>query len=69
MQGGWADVLIGLDALAVVLPRADHQRFTNELRAKLPYGRGYTHEKVWIAYQEVYADFPDFLQAVEKYFR
>ncbi|MBI1928689.1 hypothetical protein HYR99_31150 [Candidatus Poribacteria bacterium] len=57
------------DAPAVVLSRVEHQAITNALRQALPYGRIYAKGQVWQVYQRVYANYPEFLKAIERFFR
>jgi len=57
---------------AVILSQADHTRFNQLLRTKLPYATEYTkkdQQRVWAVYKEVYKDHPEWLRAVESYFR
>lgn len=53
---------------AVILDKATHNQITAELRRELPYGGPpHSKEKVREAYRKVYKDFPDWLNAVERY--
>ena len=62
----------GLDASeapAVVLSREEHAAVTSLLRQELSYGRVYSPDEVWSAYQRVYAGAPEWLDAVSAYFK
>jgi len=52
-----------------VLTKEQHKTITAALRDRLPYGSGYTKQEVWNAYQKVYEDYPDYLKAIEGYFK
>ena len=56
-------------APAVILPKDVHNGITSELRQRLPYGIKHKRPEVWSAYQKVYRDYPDWLAAIERYFR
>jgi hypothetical protein len=52
---------------AVVVTRAEHQEFTNAWRQAIPYGSGTrnaTPAQVEGAAQQIYADYPEILQAL-----
>jgi RHS repeat-associated protein len=57
-----------MDAPAVVLSQAEHQAITANLRTKLPYGVDYSREEVWSKLQEAYAHYPEWLDAIKRYF-
>ncbi len=62
----------GLDALespSVLLSREEHTAVTSMLRNELPYGQVHSPESVWRAYQNVYSEAPEWLGAIEPYFR
>ena len=51
--------------ITVAVTRAEHQIFTNAMRAHIPFGTmGVTKEQVWSAAQDVYANFPAILEAI-----
>lgn len=56
------------NAPAVVLTRADHQAVTAALRDAMPYGKVYDSQRIWSELQRVYANFPDWLDAIRHYF-
>jgi hypothetical protein len=55
-------------APAQVLTHAEHVIVTRELRRLLPYGTRYTRDQVWNAYQIAYRNYPEYLNAVTRYF-
>jgi RHS repeat-associated protein len=56
------------EAPAQVLSRAEHAAITKALQAELKTGVAYSREAVWQAYQKVYANYPQYLAAIERYF-
>jgi RHS repeat-associated protein len=54
---------------AIVLSRSEHTRLTTELQRRLPIGANLSKEEVWAVYQDVYRDHPEWLRAIEGYFR
>jgi len=65
----------GIDANevpAVILTRKEHLRLTGQLRKRIPYGVIYDKKdkkKVWAVYKDVYSKYPEWLEAIEGYFR
>jgi hypothetical protein len=57
------------DLPAVILPREMHQKITGALFSRLPTGREHSTEAVLAVYRDVYKDFPEWLQQINKYFR
>jgi RHS repeat-associated protein len=57
------------NAPAVIMPKAEHDLLTSKLRSKLRYGVVWERERVWPVYQEVYSKYPDWLKAIEPYFK
>ncbi|MCR5386074.1 MAG: hypothetical protein K6E69_03040 [Treponema sp.] len=63
---------LGLTAnkmLSVVLTPEEHQQFTNKWRAAFAYGIDYatiTVEQIWEKAQEIYANYPELLQAAKE---
>lgn len=55
-------------APAQVLTQAEHAVVSAELSTLLPTGVRYTREAVWRAYQIAYRNYPQYLQAIERYF-
>ena len=56
------------DMMSVVLTKAQHRAFTNEWRKQLAYGRLYSPDAVQFAASIVYADYPELLAIVNRYF-
>ena len=54
--------------MSVVLTKAQHRAFTNEWRKQLAYGRLYSPDAVQFAASIVYADYPELLAIVNRYF-
>jgi uncharacterized protein RhaS with RHS repeats len=57
------------DAPAIILDRTEHTALTNALSEALPYGEAYTRAEVWEVYQDIYAAYPDWLDAISGYFQ
>ena len=57
-----------MDAPAVVLSQEEHWALNALLQKTLPYGTRYTPEQVWAAYQQVYVEAPEWLDAISPYF-
>ena len=57
------------DSPAVVLRLEEHQPITKDLQNRLSYGRTYTKEEVWAEYQQAYRKYPDWLEAIRRYFK
>jgi RHS repeat-associated protein len=55
-------------APAQVLTRAEHTVISTQLARLLPTGARYTREQVWNAYQIAYRNYPEYLNAVARYF-
>ncbi|MCB1068140.1 MAG: hypothetical protein KDK56_08140 [Simkania sp.] len=55
-------------APAQILSKEEHRVLTKALRDKLPFGQKYEPGRVWLVYQEVYKDFPEYLKAIEHFF-
>jgi RHS repeat-associated protein len=56
------------DAPATVLTQVEHQAITASLRKELPYGIDYSREQVWSKLQNAYANHPEWLDAIRRYF-
>ncbi len=55
--------------LSVAVTPAEHQKFTNAWRRRIPHGTKYrelSREYIWEVAQEVYKDYPEILKAAEK---
>ncbi|MFX0209605.1 MAG: tetratricopeptide repeat protein, partial [Candidatus Hodarchaeota archaeon] len=52
------------NAPAQILTKGEHQALTNLLREKLPFDREYLKEEIWSAYQEVYKEYPRYLECI-----
>jgi len=60
------------DIPAVILPDKLHTKIGGALRNELPYlgdGHPYSKDQIWRAYKKVYKDYPEWLQAVERYLK
>jgi RHS repeat-associated protein len=55
-------------APAQVLTQAQHTAISRALAQHLPTGVRYTREQVWNAYQIVYRNYPEYLNAISRYF-
>jgi hypothetical protein len=56
-------------APAQVLSRAEHEAMNRALSEALPTGGVYSRSQVWSQYQKVYANYPEYLEAIAPYFR
>ncbi len=54
-------------APAQVLSQAEHNAISRALAQQLPTGVRYTREQVWNAYQIVYRNYPEYLNAIARY--
>lgn len=55
--------------LSVVVTSDEHQEFTNMWREAFAYGIDYstvTVEQIWVKAQEIYANYPELLQAAKE---
>ena len=55
--------------LSVAVTAEEHQQFTNKWRAAFAYGIDYTKvtiDQIWKAAQEIYAEYPQLLEAARK---
>jgi hypothetical protein len=55
--------------LSIVLTKEEHQVFTNAWRQAIPYGTNYAQlskEFLWGKAQEIYANYPELLEAARK---
>jgi hypothetical protein len=57
-----------MEAPAVILALKDHKEITKRLFKALPAGATYTKAAVWKQYKIIYAEFPNYLKAIEHYF-
>ena len=59
------------NAPAIILTKEQHNKITRTLRSLLPYGQTnrFTKQNVWKAYQQAYEDYPEYLKAIEGYFK
>ncbi len=60
------------EAPAVILTKELHQQVTNELQSIISYGTGTknaTREEIINMYRNVYKDYPDWVRAIEGYFK
>jgi hypothetical protein len=56
------------EAPAQILTNVEHLRLNRALEEALPTGTEYAPKQVWKAYQKVYEDYPEYLDAISDYF-
>ena len=54
------------EMLSIALTHEQHVVFTSKWRGAIPYKTPYDRNKIWNAAQEIYADFPNLLEAARK---
>lgn len=56
-----------MDAPAVVLTRGDHVRISNQIYDLLPTGMSHSTDDIMNAYQQVYKNYPEWMQMINNF--